>query len=505
MIDLGKRRSFPFLAFGVLSVALAACGGQSGSPPEPTVPTTAPTAAPSGAVPTPTPKHTATPAPTATPTLKPTPTPTPTPATVSGAQAAAVLTIGSTTYGFVPGTIAAPAADAGAVGLAEVQISTGTTILSRHRTTLAHARVAPNTQGQRPRAAARFTRVHTLDTAAGGSPILTLSPAPQECAADVAHTDIYCISYASPIVNVVHVDASTAAMSLVATYTTDAAGLIGFSGGTATILGEAWDQTDNRLIIATASGYELYGGARSATPNAKIRQIATVNPSENFGYNSATNTIWSPSYLTTLHGMLINVSTGTQYALTPLPTGYVEPDHGAIDSSTNLAVASEEFTYDLHLIPLSQNVLNSPAAGQFSNPNATTISMLTSQANGCCPDSDISIDSATHLLFSAVEFGSGVGVVALPTTGAGTPALRDYVFAALPPNGSSGVPSLPGDPHATATFNVGAAGPYGLSFNDAYDTLIVVDMRAALAAPRLAGDPHGTTLTAGLNTFYITI
>jgi hypothetical protein len=417
-----------------------------------------------------------------------------------------VLTIGANTYAFVPGTVAS-GPDAGSIGIAEVGVaSNGTTIFSRRDRGAGSVRLRPNTQMPRPRSAS-FRRLATGgDVGANGSPILALSPAPQECAADVQHTDLYCISYSSPIINVVHVDPSSAAMTLLATYTSDASGSISFSGGSATILGLTWDPVDGGIIIGTPSGYELYSGARSATPNAKVSMIATTTPSENFGYNSLTDQIWSPTYLGgTIDGDLIDVRSGAINSLSPLPSNYSEPDHGAIDSNTNLAVAAEEFTYTLYLVPLGQNQIGTPAAGEFSNPNVVTATLSTQQSNGCCPVSDISIDSASHLLFSTVEFGSGIGVVQLPSSGAGTPAVGDYVFAALPPNASGNVPSLPGDPHAVGTFNLASSGPYGVSFDSSYQTVIVTDMRGLLAAARNSGDPHGTTATLGTNVYYITI
>jgi hypothetical protein len=403
------------------------------------------------------------------------------------------------------------------VGLAEVTISSGSGILERVRKPFSTQRHAPNVQQPAPRSLSRTGREpfgKPLDTGAGGSPILLLSfpetsssgtiLGPQECAADTVNGDLYTISYDSNTINVVHVDSTTHAMSLLATYKTDATGFIGYSGGSATILGEAWDSTDGGLIIATTTGYELYSGARATTPNKKIKQIVTINPAENFGYNATTNQIWSPSYLGgDLDAEFIDVASSSAYNQNPLPGGYSVPDHGAIDSKTNIAVTAEEFEYTFYLVPLSQNVLGS---GTFTNPNAVTATMTTNQDNGCCPVSDISIDSASHLLFSDVEFGSGVGVVQLPSTGSGTPALGDYVFAPLPAQASSrGVPDLPGDPHAIATFNLTTTGPYGLTFTSDYSTVIVSDMRKTLAATRNPSDPHGTTLTLGTNIFYITI
>ncbi|MBD5635253.1 MAG: hypothetical protein IAI49_12320, partial [Candidatus Eremiobacteraeota bacterium] len=249
----GKRfLRFSSIAIGALVTGLAACSGQSGQPVAPILTSANPTQTPRTSPVTPAP--TATPKATATPTTKPTATPTPkaspTAVAVSGAQAACVLTLGSNTYAFVPGTIASPAVDANTVGLAEVKVSSGAGILSRTRPTIRSARIAPNTQGPRPRAA-RSRGLHSFDVGAGGNTILPLTPAPQECAADVAHSDLYIINYLSPTINVVHVDPATAAMSLLATYTTDASSLIGFSGGSAEILGVAWDTKDNGLIVAT--------------------------------------------------------------------------------------------------------------------------------------------------------------------------------------------------------------------------------------------------------------
>lgn len=427
-----------------------------------------------------------------------------------------MVALNGTTYAFVPGLIAAPAADAGMIGVAEVTLSTGTTIESRTRRSFAHAAAPTNKrdramrQPRQPSAAyARLARERRLDTGAGGSPILLTSPSPQECAADPVNGDLYFINYSSNVVNVVHVNPTTAAMSLFATYTTDATGSVEFSGGSATIVGIAWDSVDGGLILATPTDYELYSGARAATPNTKIKTIATIVPSENFGYNSATDQIWSPSYLGASPAFtLIDIPSGNQYALSPVPADVSEPDQGAVDSSDNLAVATEEEGYTYYLVPLSQNVLNAPSAGMFTNPNVVTVSPTTSTDER---GTDEAIDSTSHLLFSAAEFGSGVGVVQLPSNAVGTPVLGSYVYAELPNMPSTmSPPELWGDPHAAATFNLVGSGPYGLTYDQnvdgAPDTVIVLDLRATLAAPTSMGS---TTLTlapaAGANVYYITI
>jgi hypothetical protein len=432
-----------------------------------------------------------------------------------------VVALNGSTYAFVPGLIASPAADAGMVGVAEVTISTGTTIEARRRMGSLHGSSLANKRDHvmpQPRqASAAYVRAarHREDFGAGGSPILLTAPSPQECAADTVNGDLYFINYSSNIVNVVHVDPTTLAMSLFASYATDATGTVGFSGGSATIVGIAWDPVDGGLIVATPTDYELYSGARAATPNTKIKTIATIVPSENFGYNSVTDQIWSPSYLGETAASpspnltLVDIPSGNQYALNILPSTISEPDQGAVDSSDNLAVATEEESYTYYLVPLSQNVLNAPTSGEFTNPNVVTVSPTTSTDER---GTDEAIDATSHLLFSAAEFGSGVGVVQLPSSATGTPALVNYVYAELPddPSTPGSPPELWGDPHAAATFNLAASGPYGLTYdenvNGAPDTVIVLDLRATLAAPASGGS---TTLilapAAGQDVYYITI
>jgi len=163
-------------------------------------------------------------------------------------------------------------------------------------------------------------------------------------------------------------------------------------------------------------------------------------------------------------------------------------------------VSAEEFSYTLYLAPLSQNILGT---GTFTNAGAST-QTLTSDIEQGCPISDISVDSRSHLLFSSTEFGSGIGVVQLPSSAAGVPAVGDYTFANLPATSTGEIPDLPGDPHAVATFNLSGSGPYGLTFDSEYTTVIIGDMRGILAAPRDTSG-HGSTLTVGTNVYYDTI
>jgi hypothetical protein len=406
---------------------------------------------------------------------------------VSGAQAACVVTLGSSTYAFVPGLDSTT----DLVGLAEVKIATGSTIQSRIRSS-AHAagRPRPNVQIRRD---ARPTQAQLRRpmAGAGGSTILAISPQPQECAADTKNDDLYIINFNSAVVNVVHLDPTTLAMSLLATYTTDATGSISFSGGSATIIGIAFDPTDNGLIVATPTGYELYSGARATTPNTKVRNIATVSPAENFGYNSLTNQIWSPTYLGgVLESRLVDVPSGNSWTQDPEPVGIDLPDQGAVDSSTNIAVSTEEFELEMYLAGLGQSTINSPGSGEFSDPNAASVALTSTIQNvtgDCCPISDISIDPASHLSFTAGEFGYAIGVQQLPSSGSGTLGISSYVFAPLPPVSDTQY-YVPGDPHAVSTFTLTSSGPFGLLFDGNYEEVFVIDMKKFLAAPRSTSD-----------------
>ncbi len=461
--------SIPRIA-AALFVAAAFAAGCSGSstPSAPIIGKNSPTSFPTG--------HPSSP-PTAPPSVTPMPTMTPTaPPNTGGTQAACILTIGTTTYAFVPGINTTTNMNE----LAEVTIATGSTITARGR------RFVPPTLNLRGAGFARGAR--RLDTGPNGSPELLLNPAPNECSADQAHGDLYLISYTSPVVNVVHVDPTTAAMSLAATYTSDASSSIGFSGGDCNICGIAFDPNQNGFIIATATGYELYAGFRASNPGTKLNEIAAVPPAENFGFDATTDQIWSPSYLSPpLTAQLINVVGGAVYNQSPLPTTYSEPDQGAVDASTQLAVSDEEFSRTLYLVPLNQATLNSPSAGEFSDAGATTINLTTTIGSGCCPDSYIAINGTSHLMLTASEFGTAIGVVQLPTsvTASGAPALGDYDESNIP----GGALTLPGDPHAASTFNLGSES-YGLLFDSTNSVVFVIDLQKLLATPRMSAGSH---------------
>lgn len=324
-------------------------------------------------------------------------------------------------------------------------------------------------------------------TMSGGG--ISLTPAPDACAADPVHVRLYCIAYRSNVVNVL--DLSMVPATVMATYTTDASVTLSFTGGSCEICGVAYDAADNGVILPTSNGYELY----SAPPgNALVKTIAAP-VSENFGYNPLTNQVWSPHYPgqgSTTGFDLADVKSGKLYTLTPSPT-VTEPDQGAVDNGTNIGITSEEFSNNVFLLPFKLATLDSPAAGQFADPMGQIA--LTSSLSGACDTmlDDIAVDSTAHLAFFTGEFCSPgpVGVAQLPASSGASPTISDWNFVNVPvaPDGVGWDEAH--DPHAVATFNLPAiCADCGAIFNYDRSYLAVVDLKKLLTAPRDTTDTH---------------
>jgi hypothetical protein len=486
--DLNIRALLTTAAFAVAAGVISGCGG-SAAPAQPVYG--------GGGHPTPTPH--ATPTPTVGPSGAPTATPTPPPS--GGVAAACVLTLAATnkTYAFVP---AFSSADSSSVpdSLAEVTIANGTTIASHlrtagvQRTRHFHRINVPQQRGSRRPA-------FTVTAGTAVSPIITYTPPPAECAASAPST-LYLMSngsYYTPsnIVSVVNVNASTAAMTFNTNFTTDANSAVTYSGGEFDILGIVYDSKQAGVIIATTNGYETYSGT---TPYAKINQI-TGNPSENFGYNSATEQIFSPTYGSYPSDLGLGTITGLAYYTNSAePAGIDDPDSAAVDSVTNIGVAPEEFEQAVYLVNLGAATISGTT---YSAPTSTLdisgplVTGIVEQTDAGLTDT--AIDSTAHLAFMAGEYGTtGFCVVALPTTaGTGAPTASDYACATFPTTPDTNEFNSPFDPHATSTFDLGGKA-YGLMFNSEYSYVAVIDLAAMMAAPRDPSDPHAVTSASAL-------
>lgn len=328
---------------------------------------------------------------------------------------------------------------------------------------------------------------------------LPLSPEPDACAIAPNGTKIYayCVSFGLTPANIQVVDLTTGTPALVNSIPTDAASLVSSSGGECYICGVAWDPKDKAILISTSNGYEFYDPATGKQARATI----PVTVAENFGYNPTTNQIWSPQEYSAEED-LVDVGTSSWYALTPPISDFIsEPDAGAVDPTTNVAMSIDEFSRNTAVIPLSSAVLTTTAltpsasvgsAGTFTDANVTTEPIM---RDAGCETNAISIDPTNHIAFLSGEYSDPdcVGAIALPSTAPAAPFTpTQYMWIPKLPNtpdGSSFVSAL--DPHVAATFYLPGNGDlYGLVFNEERSWIAVVDITKLLTAPASGSDPH---------------
>jgi hypothetical protein len=220
-----------------------------------------------------------------------------------------------------------------------------------------------------------------------------------------------------------------------------------------------------------------------------------VTIAENFGYNPVTNQIWSPQEETNNEEEdLVDVSSGKWYAITPsLSSAMNEPDAGAVDPSTNVAMSLDEFSGNTAIVPLGAAVLSvAGASPTFTDALATTNNIMSDSG---CETNAVSIDPTNHVAFISGEYSSPdcAGALQLPSS---TPAASftpaSYMWIpALPntPDGNSFDSAL--DPHVAATFYLPGSGDlYGLIFNYSRSYIAVIDITKLLAAPASSSDPH---------------
>lgn len=328
--------------------------------------------------------------------------------------------------------------------------------------------------------------------------LLSLNPQPDACAIapNGANIYAYCVSFALAPANVNVVDLTSGTPILVKSIPTDAAALFDSSGGECYICGVAWDAQDKAVLISTTNGYEFYD---PVTGN-QVRATIPLTVAENFGYNPTTNQIWSPQEETNDEEEdLVDVASGTWYAITPSLSNLLdEPDAGAVDSNTNVAISLDEFSGNTAIVPLSSAVLSTPApgasppAGTFTDANVTTNSIMEDSG---CETNAVSVDPTKHVAFISGEYSSPdcVGAVQLPATAPSAPwTPTSYMWIpALPdtPDGNTFDSAL--DPHVAATFYLPGNGDlYGLVFNYDRSYVAVIDTTKLLAAPASSTDPH---------------
>jgi PEP-CTERM motif len=282
--------------------------------------------------------------------------------------------------------------------------------------------------------------------------------------------------------------------TLTKTLTSGSNSSAGFSGGSCENCGVAINALSNTAYIEMGYNFADAIQALNLATNAFSTPTQTVNAvSENISVDPTRNLILSPGE----GGVYDLFQIGTTGALTEYGNSVGgKLDSAAEDCSTGIALASVEFTEDVFIADLTQAKFTSGSPGTWTAPNQflaiPDFEFFAAGTNG------ISVAPGTaHLGIVTGEFGgSEFGVLSLPaTSGSGTPNLADWAGANIPatPDGSGF--SMGFDPHTiTAYVSPNSQKAFGLIADWATGEptyLAVIDLKALLAAPRLAGVDAG--------------
>jgi hypothetical protein len=362
---------------------------------------------------------------------------------------------------------------------------------------------------------------------------LAITPGPDKCAPDEIDGQMDCITFTSNIISVVSYTPANvlAPLKLVGQIETDApASGVPFNdtpGTGCVICGVAYDPTDKAIVISTANGYELYSPAAAVSSPSKVTAPLTTTAapiSDNFGYDIATNQIFSPYYNYTSNWSaapfsnldVVNVAAGkgTWYDLLPadVPATMNEPDAGAIDTKTGIAISPEEGSVPVYLEALpvpgsAAYVAKTPTKGGPGGTYATSVAAITPSAatyNQVCDMTYVATDSVEDLAFFGDQYCSGdyIALAKLPSSSGAQLAFSSYVDAELPAlPGGAGAFNAPLDPHAAVVVNLpGVCADCGLLFNYDKSYLAIVDLNKFLALAPASPNGYDVPLSTNLTT-----
>lgn len=308
------------------------------------------------------------------------------------------------------------------------------------------------------------------------------------------------------------------------TITSSGSGSFITTGGNCTNCGVVVDPTTNRAIIGeslgfgSSSGYQLLDiGTGSLDPPIALQIPGSTGPgiSESFAAGIVTKGrlsnrfILSPSEAANGSGadyQLVDISlpaSPSVYGFTGMGSilsSAGDYDSGAVDCSTGIALATQEFTSNLFVTDLSQVTLTAASSSTPATWNAPSqVQNLSEFAVFSAGTTAITIPPSSHLGLLIDEFGStGFGVIQLPTTsGTGTPAISDWIVASLPNDPTGAFWSMPLDPHGLTGYISPSSGKaIGLIMNRQRTFLAAVDLQALISAPRTG--PHTVDPTIDL-------
>jgi hypothetical protein len=168
-------------------------------------------------------------------------------------------------------------------------------------------------------------------------------------------------------------------------------------------------------------------------------------------------------------------------------------DSNAEDCSTGISFAPGEFTFSqMAFVNLNAITFNSPSTGQYTAPNAN-ISLTTAYSLSAGPSGSAVAQGSGHLAVVTGEFGGNTfAVLKLPATAStATPALVDYVVAAIPSSTACGATFSAGfDPHTVTAYtspNTGDSMAVFTGYDGGPICLAVVDMTKLITSATRGG------------------
>jgi len=300
--------------------------------------------------------------------------------------------------------------------------------------------------------------------------LITIAEPLDACALDPVTLTGVCIGYDTSKIYLVDVKKD----SITGTIDSGVTSYASFSGGECIFCGALVDYKRGKAIFSAADGFKILDLKNTS---AGLTTIA-AEAAENFAYDVENNWIIAPSYVQYPPSIqIIDLNNNTVYKYSGnIP--FSEPDAAAVDPVTKIAIITDEDSADFVAMNLKEAKFDSTAK-TFTAP-ATQF-----QAQGYPPRmTGASIELTTHILFLNEEFGTGIGIMQLPTAAiSGAPTLSGFKYGIIDqtlPDSSYWYNN--GDPHGIAVFaSIVDNKPFGFLLSDSKKYLAQIDLSAFLA------------------------
>ncbi len=260
---------------------------------------------------------------------------------------------------------------------------------------------------------------------------------------------------------------------------------VSFSGGSAYIAGAIPDTGRDGVWLATADGYLFFDRAARALGTA-FPIASPARLAENVGGDVGHGLLFGANYEPGVQ--IADIASGKSYYLggtdfrTAFPNIY-EPDGGAVDTSLQVGIVTNEDSPNVGFIDL-RGLVKTEGAGGARNTFAAAAGGTVGLSLGTPTISGSAVDSDSHLVLFMAGYSSDVAVGQLQdpasvAAGSAWQGLTDWRYV----KGLTGY-SYAKDPHAVAVVkNLSDGKAYGYLLDGGAHKSLQIDMSAFLAAP----------------------